>query len=275
MKTIKITYTSSAGYEVDLKAAPVHIKSANFHNYTWKREKVALRYGETVTGFYKAAQVYQTTLYFEHDPELIATIHGEWERDVLTQRPGRITWNGQYIECFISSSSTYPTAGNAFVANEVEIYCPDPFWIKETAFEFAAGTETGDYLDYPYGYDYDFGSAVSGRRRLLWGFERGLVAFKAVVHGPCSAPVFTIAGRQFGADVVLQEGETLTIDTRASAPTGEQVYTTSAGQKANVFYARTGEIAPFIADEYGTLVWPQTFALTLNIYMGRSEPSWI
>ena len=222
MKTISIFYISSSGRRFNLKAAPIRIKAANFHNYAWRRETVALQYGERVVDFSKKAQTYQTTLYLDQDPETLAALHAEWERDILSRTPGRISWNGQYIECYITSSSTYPTAGNAYVANEIEIYCPVPLWIETKRFLLYSddGGAASGFLDYPHGYDYDYTADKSGTQ-LLWGDNPGIISFKAILAGQCTNPTFTIDGHTFGVGVdIAYGGDSGTIDTRASAKIG-------------------------------------------------------
>lgn len=275
MKTIEITYTSSGGRVFNLKAAPIHIKAANFHNYAWKRETVTLQYGERLVDFSKKAQVYQTTLYLDQDPEALAALHAAWERDVFLKTPGRLTWNGQYIECYTASSSTYPTEGNAYIANEIEIYCPNPFWIRETSY-FLEAYDTGEpyaYLAYPHEYAYDFGRPPGGAL-LLWGEETGMVSFRAAMSGPAVNPSIAIGGRTFGASVTLEEGETLIIDTRPTALMGEQVYLMSGGTRTNLFHLRSGLIEPFPAEYNGVAAWSGLYPIELTVYLGRSEPSW-
>jgi hypothetical protein len=277
MKAINIYYISSSGRRFDLKAAPIRIKTANFHNYSWKRETVALQYGERVVDFSKKAQTYQTTLYLDPDPETLAALHAAWERDILSRTPGRISWNGQYIECYITGSSTYPTAGNAYVANEIEIYCPIPLWVETKRFLLYSddGGMSSGFLDYPHGYDYDYAADKSGTQ-LLWGENPGIVSFKAILAGHCTNPTFTIDGHVFGVNTdIAYGGDSVTIDTRASAKIGEQVYRGSGESKTNLFHLRVGEIEPFVGKANGKITWSRDFAIDLTVYIGRSEPSWL
>ena len=277
MKTINIFYISSSGRRFDLKAAPIRIKAANFHNYAWRRETVALQYGERVVDFGKKAQTYQTTLYLDQDPETLAALHAEWERDILSRTPGRISWNGQYIECYITGSSTYPTAGNAYVANEIEIYCPVPLWVETKRFLLYSdsGGASSGFLDYAHGYDYDYTADKSGTQ-LLWGDNPGIISFKAILAGQCTNPTFTIDGHTFGVNTdIAYGGDSVTIDTRASAKIGEQVYRGSGESKANLFHFRIGEIEPFVGRANGKITWSRDFAIDLTVYIGRSEPSWL
>lgn len=277
MKTINIFYISSSGRRFNLKSAPIHIKTANFHNYSWKRETVALQYGERVVDFSKKAQTYQTTLYLDPDPETLAALHVEWERDILSRTPGRISWNGQYIECYITGSSTYPTAGNAYVANEIEIYCPVPLWVETKRFLLYSdsGGASSSFLDYPHGYDYDYTADKSGTQ-LLWGDNPGIISFKAIMAGRCTNPTFAIDGHTFGVNTdIAYGGDSVTIDTRASAKIGEQVYRGSGESKTNLFHLRIGEIEPFVGRANGKITWSRDFAIDLTVYIGRSEPSWL
>ena len=130
---IKVIYEASSGRRYDLKAEPVRIKNANFHNYAWTREVINQRFGETVQRFAKDAQEYETTLYLmgsqSEIKQTLYDLHNDFERDITSQTPGRLWWHNSYIPCYITASSTYPHENNYWVCNEITIYCPSPFWI--------------------------------------------------------------------------------------------------------------------------------------------------
>lgn len=276
MKTISVIYEGSSGRRYDLKTSPLHIKKANFHDYAWTRETVGLQYGERLVAFGKRSKTYQVTLYLDQDPEMLRDLHKDFERDIVTMRPGRIIWNKDYIPCYIVAGSTYPTVGNAYIANEVSIYCPSPMWLHEDHFSLqkAEADESG-FLDYPYDYSYDY-TYPNFSTRYLWDDFYGRVSIRAVISGPTVNPAIVVCGKTFGANLTLAEGEQLVIDTRPTALIGEQVYRISVGtQRTNVFNLRNGDISPLTCQGAGTVYWSQTFTVDLTTYRERSEPAWI
>lgn len=270
---INVIYEASSGSRYNLKTTPIRIKKANFHNYSWTRETVSLQYGETVTAFGKKAINYPATLYLDHDPQTLARLHEDFERDIITMTPGKIIWNEDYILCYITASSTYPTAGNAYIANEVNIYCPNPAWIREKRVSLTPQENDG-VLGYPYGYDYDYGP-ISRGTFYAWPYFYGHASFKAVISGPCENPSFELAGNTYGVNVTLQAGETVTIDTRPTAKIGRQVYRGSGSSAVNAYNLRIGSIEPFVSQGAAMLIWSGAFAIDLTLYQERSEPGWL
>ena len=280
---IKVIYEASSGRRYDLKAEPVRIKNANFHNYAWTREVINQRFGETVQRFATDAQEYETTLYLmgsqSEIKQTLYDLHNDFERDITSQTPGRLWWHNSYIPCYITASSTYPHENNYWVCNEITIYCPSPFWIEEKTFSFypVEEQESYPYLDYNVDFAYDF----SYKPRAVLPIKTGHYApssFRMIMHGPCVNPSVNIGGNIYNVNVSVPAGGYLVIDSRPEAPLGWQVYMRDAQRvQSNVFDNRNPNYPILERIPGGTvdLTYTRTYGIDLTLYLERSEPSWM
>lgn len=280
---INVIYESSNGRRFDLKADPVRIKNANFHNYAWTREVIDQRYGEKVQRFSKDAQEYETTLYFvgnrDEVKSMLYELHNAFEQDIIKQSPGRLRWHRSYIPCYVTASSTYPHENDAWVCNDITIYCPSPFWIEEKSFSFFPVEEQAayPYLDFNVDFAYDF----SYKPRAVLPIETGHYApssFRMIMHGPCVNPSVTIGGNVYNVNVSVPAGGYLVIDSRPEAPLGWQVYMRdAAGVQSNIFDNRNPnyQILERIPGGTVNLEYSRTYGIDLTLYLERSEPSWM
>lgn len=280
---ISVIYESSNGKRFDLKADPIKIKNANFHNYMWTREIVPMRYGERVQHFSKDSQEYETTLYLRGSlsqvKQILYELHNEFESDIIKQTPGKIWWHNSYIPCFITASSTYPHENDVWVCNEITIYCPSPFWIEEKSFSFYPIEEQTSYpyLDFNTDFSYDY----SYKPRAVLPIETGHYApssFRMIIHGPCSNPNIIIGGNVYNVNVTIPTGGYLVIDSRQETQIGYQVYLVNEnGEISNVFDNRNPDYSILERIPGGTvdLTYPRTYGIDLTLYLERSEPSWM
>lgn len=280
---INVVYESSNGHRYDLKADPIRIKNANFHNYSWTREVISQRYGEKVQRFAKEAQEYETVLYFTGIMAAIRQtmydLHNDFERDIINQTPAKLWWHDSYIPCYVTASSTYPHDNGAYVCNEITIYCPSPFWIEEKTFSFYPVEEQAayPYLDFNTDFAFDF----SYKPRAVIPIETGHYApssFRMIMHGPCVNPSVTIGGNVYNVYVSVPAGGYLVIDSRPEAPLGWQVYMRdAAGVQSNIFDNRNPnyQILERIPGGTVNMEYSRTYGIDLTLYLERSEPSWM
>ncbi|MBR4232329.1 MAG: hypothetical protein IKR95_03880 [Oscillospiraceae bacterium] len=280
---INVVYESSNGHRYDLKADPIRIKNANFHNYSWTREVISQRYGEKVQRFAKEAQEYETVLYFTGIMAAIRQtmydLHNDFERDIINQTPAKLWWHDSYIPCYVTASSTYPHDNGAYVCNEITIYCPSPFWIEEKTFSFYPVEEQAayPYLDFNTDFAFDF----SYKPRAVIPIETGHYApssFRMIMHGPCVNPSVTIGGNVYNVYVSVPAGGYLVIDSRPEAPLGWQVYMRdAAGVQSNIFDNRNPnyQILKRIPGGTVNMEYSRTYGIDLTLYLERSEPSWM
>ena len=272
--SINITYISSSGHEYDLMAdRAILTKNANYHKWTWVASGTAQQFGKNVTGFIRDSAVYETRLMFRgtyaENKTLIQNLHEDFELDMITLRPAKIIWGEYYIECFVTASSTYPDDANRTV-NDIEIYCPYPFWIKDVTRSFSSGgtaSETG--LDYPYDYPFEYAHDASGS--VPWATGTLLPSeYTMIIYGAVSNPIVSINGLQIGVYATISAGEYVTIDSRNHTV----IKTGVDGMETNLFDDRvkTNSIFARLGGSNLLVEWNGLFAFDVTLHTERSEP---
>ncbi len=271
-----LKYQSSSGEEFDLKTTALRTRTANYHDYSWQPQIKEQQYGDRVYRFDKEALYYDTILNIggsvEQRRETLNNLHEAFDRDIFTMKPGRIIHGDYYIQCYITFSST--AYNHPFTENELNIYCPYPFWIKENKYECLKQEDTAganEFLDYPYDFDYDYMSGLTGQQSIENGGP-GPAEYRLTMYGAASNPYISIDGEIIGVSTILQDGEYLVLDSREHT-----VYRhTITGEKINLYNNRTKDRSIFekIASGQHSVVWPGTFGFDLIIFEERSEPKW-
>ena len=212
---IDLTYISDNGTSFPLVATSMYIKTGSFHEYSWNPESVSYKYGDLLKIFTKEAQQYNCTLAFsgaQTDIERnIETLHDAWEHDIMLQRPGKLVWNDYSIECYFIQSKTYPNNSNTRTLNDCTIYCPYPFWTKETKYEIQAtgADQIIDGLDFPFDLPCDLG--VAGYRKVI-NFDTSIpLDFRMVIYGVITNPCIYINGHLYEVDITVPANSYLTI----------------------------------------------------------------
>lgn len=141
-KQADISYTDSRGNVFDLMVDDVRrITSANFHKYEWQKEVTEKRFGEILRGWKKTSPEYEVVILFtgteEQRVNALNSFHDALEFDIKNATPGTLKWNDYYIKAFGVSSITEPAQDYAdATANQINFYCPDPWWKKVTQYSF-------------------------------------------------------------------------------------------------------------------------------------------
>ena len=272
---IVLKYISSSGNVYDLKSKEIKTKTANYHTWKWNPVGVELKYGLRITDFSKDAAEYSTTLiiegsYFDRK-DLLDSLHEDFEYDIRNKTPGRIIWGECYIDCYITESSTEATEKPSWTENEVNIYAPYPFWIREEKRSFTESAEPlfAQFLDFDFDFDYDYTPPTAGSA--LWVRDFPFSAeFQMIVYGPVASPHILINGHVYEFYDTLLSGEYAIIDSRANTITKM----TTSGQAVNIFDKRNKDESIFEEIPGGTLTinWSGSFGFDLTIFEERSEP---
>ena len=279
IKNVPLTYIAGvSGNEYKLKTDGIRSKTANYHIWQFDPDATELRFGVRLHAWKKAAQVYETTLYFEGSYEekraTCDNLHNDFELDILEKVPGRIIWGDYYIECYMHGSSTYPGEHNIYTVNDVNIYCPYPFWIRERKKSFYAQDEpTGEqpFLDYTFDFRYDFTYEDAGYSN--WDTEHPFSSdFQLTIFGPAVNPTVLINDHIYRLDYTLESGEYVVVDSRANTITLHR----ANGTKRNLYNFRYLEQSIFEKIPGGvlTIYWSGAFGFDLLLYQERSEPTW-
>ena len=277
MISYDIKYVTSTGTEYSIKSSSLRLRNAAFHAYEWTPEVRERKYGERVTEFrkdpveYEAEITVQGTL--EERRALLDELSSAFDRDIYRLRPGRLYFNEHYIECFARESETSENDGQGQDSRKITIYAPYPFWIHENTYDFEPTTQAeSDWLDYAYGYNYDFTPRQMNARTVK---NDGVTDanMKITMYGPCATPYVVINGNQYKINITMQAGEYLEIDTKDRTIIKKEVN----GREVNEFNARertSGSFFQKLTPGKATAIWPGTFGVNIVVYEERSEPAW-
>ena len=280
---INLTYISDNGISFPLVAESMYIKEGSFHEYAWNPETVKYKLGDLLKIFTKDAQQYSCTLAFSGAQSArernIEVIHDAWEHDIMLQKPGKLVWNNYSIECYFIQSKTYSNKSNTRTLNDVTIYCPYPFWTKETKYEIHAtgADQIIDGLDFPFDLPCDLG--VSGYRRVIT-FDTSIpLDFRLVFYGVITTPSININGHLYEVQVTVPQNSTLTISSIEKNDREKGVVMTyPSGTQTSVLYARNRDSYIFepITPKNGQIIITTAQTMDFDLYLveKRSEPKW-
>ena len=267
-----LTYTSSNGQTFNLKASTFRTRRANFHDFSWSPKAIDQQYGARVTRFERSPFVYAALISvfgtLSERKEQLNILHAAFDSDIRNMTPGKITHGDYCIDCYIVSSSTFYE--NPYTQNEIDIYCPYPFWYKVHSYSMHPATaETYDYLDYPYGFLYDFQATLPGHS-VIENPGAGGAEWELTVYGYAEEPFVVIGNQKIGVYATVGSDERLVINSK-----NKTVIKYGAGEE-NLFNQRYKEQSIFNTIPPGehSVIWSGHFSFDLKVNEERSEPLW-
>lgn len=273
---IEVRYVSSNRKEYNLIGDKMRPTSGVFHDYEWDPETVSQKMGDKVTGFTKKAKTYSLTLTvrgkLEERKSLIDELTNEFEHDIINITPGRIFFGEWYIDCYIKNKTTgISGTWNNWTELSVGAYCPYPFWIRETPYYFKAAEITStNNKRYSGRYAYRYANGLNNTYIINDHYAES--NFRMVIYGPCVKPSVYIGGYEYHADITLESGEYLEIDSAAETVTKYMV----SGIRVNAFNNRSFQNNIFRPVQPGQqdISWDGSFDFDLILFEERSEPRW-
>lgn len=259
------------------------IFSAAFHDFSWSKKTYEKRYGEHLLGFTKSAKEYTVNLLFwgsyDERKRALDLFHSAIENDVMNETPGTLRWGDFTIKCFIISSKTQPSSSvKGYTENEVNIYCPDPFWVRTTSSEFfiqdLPEDTTDDAKDYPNKYPFNY-LAETVRQGTINNASLYSSNWQIVINGYAVDPKIKIGNLEIAMNLVINTGEYLTITCKNQE---KSIFLTNVfGRKLNRFgYRDTSKyIFEKIPKGLQHITWNGGYSWTLTLFEERSEPRWI
>lgn len=268
----KITYISSSGNRYELNMDGVLHKKLPYFAWSWEVEGTKLQHGTRVSGFSKKAATYKANLVFYDRSQavrdaIVNDLHDDYERDIRNKTPGRIVIGDYYIESYITSVNMRDA--NGVTTDEIEIYCPYPFWVQEAYVTLPASQETeGGYLDFPFDFPFDFTAPALGHRTVKSDFPFSS-EFKMIIYGTAVNPRITINDYQYILYATIPSGAYAVIDSR-----DKSIMMYNNGQKVDLFNFRNKTLSVFEKIPAGNLdiTWDSSYGVDLTIFRERSEP---
>lgn len=198
--------------------------------------------------------------------------------DIEAARPGRLYYDGWYLEGYIveSKKSLYQYTG-AVCYYELTFLAEDPRWTLETTHVMQPGRIGGDSgLDYPHDYPFDY--APEAYDTTISNGSAVPADFVMKFYGAVTNPRIRIGENEYGVDVTLAPGEQLIVDSRDKTIT----MVNAIGERSSAFSAHHGQlregsgdyIFERIPNGLHTLSWDGSFAFDFTVYERRAEKRW-
>ena len=308
-----VKYQNSKGVVCSLQSENVKIKDTKLHSYSWKASGNKQKFGTVVDHFEKDPSEFKMELRISgteiEKKETANRLCDVFDCDIRENKPGKLFFDECYIECYITDSETEP--GEYFdVKKTISLYCPYPFWIKETTYQFrpqqlpakepalrypivsgipySGGTienkavikefpfdfarPSNIKITYPmFGFPFDFVATSYGRRTI----ENPSFAdsnFILTIYGFADNPSVMINGHPYTVYATIYEGERLVINSvdRTILKIGR------LGEVSNLYNSREKVISVFQKIQPGAQVvtWPGSYGIDLTLLDERSEPKW-
>lgn len=203
----------------------------------------------------------------------INALHALTEPDILTNKPGKLWLDEQYLICYLGVSSEIliyrEKAG--FAEKEMEILAVEPFWNTESHHMFTPSSGSGaGGKKYNLKFAYRFGTGYSNQT--LFNSHYTGSPMKISIFGAVDNPSLTIGGHIYAVTAPIAAGERLDIDQIERKV--EKVDT--SGVRTNLFNSRDKNNNIFKYCPPGPVsVNFSGLTMEITLIQQRSEPLWI
>lgn len=269
----RLKYKNHVNEVIDFGKENVFVRINALHDYEWK----VTSQGNKISMLSRAVQTRKLPIIImcESEEEGIATrnrLFEVFEKDVLAQQHGQIIIGDYYFKCFVTKSvkSDYQKSQRYMYLN-LTLSTDFPYWVNESRKSFATSNQTGEGLDYPFDFAFDYFTDTASTTLNNTAFVAS--NFKLIVYGPCIDPSLSIAGHTYQVDCTIGESEYLTVDS-----TTKKIFVTkNDGTVVNCFNNRNKDSYIFTKIPSGTnaVTWNGDFGFDVILMEERSEPKWI
>lgn len=277
MKKDMLYYENSNGERVYFTRPPYRMLSGtDLFDYKWS-------YGQSNVGIknvYKEASEKTITIVvtgknynnYRYNCDKLFSI---FEKDSISGKSGNIVYNGYRLPCIFVSKKNPEKFITNYPSKIEFILVPtsNGTWLKDIKKDFQSdGTSKSEFLDYPYGYPYDYLSHT-GYSDII-EIDTFLKVYPVItISGKASNPFVRIADKIYGVNTNLTESDTLILDAY-----NKKFYIKAlSGNTINVFDKRiSNEMLDGMILTAGTyqVYWEGEFNFSVDLICERSEPSW-
>lgn len=278
----EITYTSSSGTVFDLECGTALMTSDSTSLRGW-----TLSVDATTGLATRQHQDFDTYVHFP-DKDYANEFIAETDTDAVNNTPGTLSVDGWELPCIVTAGSidTWVDSSSAY---ELTFHSSTSVWRKRTLHHLmpSSGTETGESLDYPYDYEFDYDSpnSAAGERTIK---APGKCLLKIIFFGPCNSPYCRVTAEDgsksnvYGVESSAGIGERIVIDPTGRQVMGGSIYHVSVtGDKTNLYSSRkrgasgSGSYVfePMPAGQL-EVTWPQSYGIDIEVIEERSALPW-
>lgn len=266
------TYKNHKGETIVFGENGIFLNESELHDFEWE----PIFDGTTISHFERNAKQFPLPVRLSVESgglKLREKLFSVFEKDILAGIPGTLIYNNYYLKCYIHGSKKEKyLIRDGYLRLELQVISDKPYWTKETLYQFPVESLviTSDFLDFPYGFPYDFAPSNPVR-----SFENNAFVasrFLIRVFGPVESPYLYIGGHLYRVTVSLSSGEHLEIDSREQTIVKRSRY----GVQTNHFNDRDKENDVFkaIPAGYVSVSTDGTFAFDIILYDERSQAPW-
>ena len=270
----KMKYVNHLGETLEFGTFPLFVNQNDLRDFAWeitsKNDKIAsFKKGITT----KNLPVIIKCQSEEEGYSIRNKMFELFEKDVLVHKYGKICIGDYYLKCFITESKkTNYLLNNGYMTVDLTVKSDRPEWVKETEYVFSKQTEsTAEHLDYSFDYSIDYSNGLVNGVIVNKSFVAS--NFRMIIYGEVSSPAIFISGHKYAVDVIVDDGEYLTIDSVEKTI----VLTKKNGEKVNCFKHRRRDSYVFEKIPAGDNVFAspnESIYFDITLLDERSEPKW-
>lgn len=186
--------------------------------------------------------------------------------------PGKLyAKSGEYLEGRITVSNKSAWNIDKNVTLQCKFRADNPTWQYANTHHFdTVEQNTYEYLDYPYGFPFDYSATLPGQAQINSATTEN-ADYIMTIYGSVSAPMVWLNGVQIGAYVTLADGDRLVINSR-----NKTVTKYSSNVISNEFNNRIkGQMFAQLEPGIISVLWSGLFEFDLSILEQRREPVWM
>ena len=270
----RFRYTNNLGETLEFGKDSLFVNENNLRDFAWD----VTTKNNKISSFKKGVVSKTIPIILKCDSEaegvyLRNKIFEVFEKDVLTQKYGKIHIGDYYLKCYITGiKKTKYLIGMNYMVISATVKTDLPAWIKETTLVYNIDAESADYyLDYPLDMGFDYKNTLASHQIS----NPGLIPsnFALTIFGYVQHPTLYIGEHEYSVDVVIDTGEYLTIDSINKTI----ILTRSNGEQINCFNNRNKDSYIFEKIPVGTsqITSPSQIDFNITLLEERSEPKWI
>lgn len=269
----QLKYVNHLNEVFEFGANGVYVDENELHNFEWTVNQK----GGRISSLSHAVRSRKlpVTIICETEKEGLAArnrLMEVTEKDVLAFKPGRLIVGDYYYKCYITKSQKkeYMKSKRSMTLT-LTVTTDTPVWIKETTYYYPVELGTDyPYLDYGYDFPIDYMPPMTVNALSNPGFVPS--DFRLIIYGPFQLPVIYVGEHYYKVNCSAEEGEYLTIDSKAKTIT----LTGVTGETTNKFSDR--DTASYIFEKIpagnNTISRSGAFGFDLVLLEERSEPKW-
>lgn len=264
--------------EIDLNSDDIKLlTSSDFFNYSYKVETISNigGSGERLKSISLPSRQLSFTLLFKGlaAKEQVLLLNSYFARDIERKVPGKLMFNGSYVQCFISQSTKInPKSYKNFEEVNYTAFIIDPLWITEKQYDFSIYTQENEKEGFKIPMRFPMRFVANDKKAIVDNNISSKTLAEITFYGPVTNPMIIIDNVPYSVEGTLLNNERYIIDQRDKSV----VKVTSSGDIINSFNLRQKSPSVFdpIPEGKHIVGYDGSFSIRIILFEGSVEPSW-